>query len=89
MPSSSKPPKQTKVVQVDTDRSGYSDTPPNSPAGQFLDPLEFAREVINAVQLITSQETKAVTLSEPGSTPSASKPVDRASRFEVKQVHEV
>ena len=87
MPAASKATKHTAPS-----RPGYPDTPPDSPTAHLSNPLEFARQVIDTVKLIQtsdSKETSPVAGSQVHSGTQDSEPIARASKLEVKEVHEV
>ena len=84
--------KQSKAVHAATSRLDCPDTPPDSPTAQLSNPLEFARQIIDTVKLIQTSDSNeaslvAVTQAEPNAQ--ASEPIARASRAEVKEVHEM
>lgn len=84
--------KQSKPARVNPSQSGRPDTPPDSPTAQLSNPLEFARQVIDMVKLIQTSEPKdAAPIVEPQAElhVQVSEPVVRASKLEVKEVHEV
>ena len=92
MPPASKVNMQSKAVQATSSRPGRADTPPDSPTAQLSNPFEFARQVIDTVKLIqTSDSKEAVPIVVPHveSNVQASQGIARASKLEVKEVHEV
>ena len=92
MPAPSKTMKQSKPDQVNPSRPGGPDTPPGTPTAQLSNPLEFARQVIDTVKLIQTSDCKeAVPVVGPQVEPNVqtSEPTVRASKLEVKEVHEV
>ena len=84
--------KQSKIVQTAARGLGQPNTPPDSPTAQLSNPLEFAKQVIDTVKLIQSSDSKE-NPSVPGSQvepgAQAREPIARASRLEVKEVHEM
>ena len=93
MPATPKVTKRSKT-QVTSSSSGHPDTPPDSPTTTLPNPLEFAKQVIDAIKLVqTSKSTSDET--SPSSGPQAegnTKPVEaraRASRLEFRAVDEV
>ena len=92
MPSTSKDMKQSKPAQAALPRSGRPATPPDSPTAQLSNPLEFARQVIDTVKLIQTSDSKEASLVARPQIDSIAKdpePIIRASKLEVKEVHEV
>ena len=92
MPLPLKVVKQSKPAQAATQRSGSPDTSPDSPTAQSSNPLEFARQVIDTVKLIqTSDPNEASPIARPqiDSIAKQPEPIIRASKLEVKEVHEV
>lgn len=92
MPAASKATKQNKAAHTAPSRPGCPDTPPESPTAQLSNPLEFARLVIDTVKLIQtsdSKETSPVAGSQVQPNAQDSAPIARASKLEVKEVHEV
>ena len=92
MPSASKVIKQSKSAQAVPLRPGCPDTPPDSPNVQLSNPLEFARKVIDTVKLIQtsdSKEASSVVGPQIDCTAEHPEPIIRASKLEVKEVHEM
>ena len=92
MPAASKITKQSKAVHAALSSTGCPDTPPDSPIVQLSNPLEFARQVIDTVKLIQtsdSKETPPIVGSQVQPNAQVSEPITRASKLEVKEVHEV
>ena len=92
MPVAPKVKMQSKAVQAALSRPGHPHTPPDSPTAQLLNPLEFARQVIDTVKLIQtsdSKEASPVAIPQIDSIAKHPEPIIRASRLEVKEVHEV
>ena len=92
MPAASKITKQSKAVHAAPSRPGCPDTPPDGPTAQLSNPLKFARQVIDTVKLIQtsdSKETSPVAGSQVQPNAQGSEPITRASKLEVKEVHEV
>jgi hypothetical protein len=56
MPVPSKVTKQGKAPQTASSRSSHPATPPDSPTSSFLNPLEFAQQVIDTVKLIQTSD---------------------------------
>ena len=84
--------KQSKSAQAVPLRPGCPDTPPDSPNVQLSNPPEFARQVIDTVKLIqTSDSKEASPVARPqiDSIAKCPEPIIRASKLEVKEVHEV
>ena len=92
MPAPPKAIKQAKAVHAAASRPGCPDTPPDSPTVQLSNPLEFARQVIDTVKLIQTSDCKDILPVAGPQSESIAKPPEpiiRASRLEVKEVHEV
>ena len=91
MPSASNVMKQSKPTQAAPLRSECPDTPPDSPAAQPSNPFEFARQIIDTVKLIQTSESKEASVIGPQIDRTAEHPVPiiRASKLEVKEVHEM
>ena len=92
MPSSYKVQTRSKAVQAASQTPGQADTPPDSPKTQLSNPLEFARQVIDTVKLIQTTESKEVSSvvgPQIDCTAEYPEPIVRASKLEVKEVHEV
>ena len=83
---------QSKAFQAASPRSGRPDTPPDSPTAQLANPFEFAKQFLDALRVVQTHESKntsPVTGPQVEPNPQASEPVARASKLEVKEVHEV
>lgn len=92
MPEASKVMKQSKIVQTDPRGLVRPNTPPDSPTVQLSNPLEFARKVIDTVKLIQtsdSKEASSVVGPQIDCTAEHPGPIIRASKLEVKEVHEM
>lgn len=84
--------KQSKAVHAAASRPGCPATPPDRPMAQLSNPFEFAKQIIDTVKLIQTSESKEappVAKSQDESNAQAFKPIARASRLEVKEVHEM
>ena len=92
MPATCKTTKQNKITYSAAPKLGRPDTPPDSPSAQLSNPLDFARQVIDTVKLIQTCELKdASSSTKPQLDPDVkhAEPIIRASKLEVKEVHEV
>ena len=92
MPAHSKTNMQSKASQAAFPRSGRPNTPPNSPTAQLANPFEFAKQFLDALKVVQTHEAKKIApvagpQVEPN--PQTSEPAARASKLEVKDVHEV
>ena len=84
--------KQGKPAQAAPLRSGCPDTPPESPTAQLSNPFEFAKQILDAIKAIQtpeSKETSPVAGPQVETNGQASEAIVRASKLEIKEVHEV
>ncbi|KIW99705.1 uncharacterized protein Z518_11118 [Rhinocladiella mackenziei CBS 650.93] len=88
MPVASKVMRQSKGVQASLPGPNNPDTPPDSPTTQLPNPFEFAKQFLDALKSIQTSEPKG-TSSAAETNAQQSEPISRASKLEVKEVHEV
>ncbi|KAK5083831.1 hypothetical protein LTR05_006337 [Lithohypha guttulata] len=75
-------------AQTKLDPQGDPDTPPKTPSAQLPNPLEF-RALVDAVKSLAPKDASGVSLPPIAANQSASEFIERASKLESKQVHEI
>ena len=100
MPAVSKVTERNQAFQASLSTSGDLGTPPNVPTAQLSDPLEFARQVLDALKTIHTPESKNTSpvagpqdvasnhQDNEGTTDENLQSKERATKIEIKKVNE-